>query len=236
MSEYEFKVQRAMPVLPLRGLAVFPGMLLNFDVERPMSAAALNLAMSEDQIIFLTAQKDLAKDVPFLDDIYHIGTVCRVRQMLRQPGGKTIRVMVEGIGRGRIVGMITDSPCLYTEVEPLPDVEEKPSVRIEALCRRCVSLYSQYLQASDNLLQETLVSIMANTDPKYISNFVAQNTYLKPEEKQQLLEELRPSRRLARLDVYKRQASILAKVTRDRYMCALAEKYQIGRASCRERV
>ena len=199
MSEYEFKVQRAMPVLPLRGLAVFPGMLLNFDVERPMSAAALNLTMSEDQIIFLTAQKDLAKDVPFLDDIYHIGTVCRVRQMLRQPGGKTIRVMVEGIGRGRIVGMITDSPCLYTEVEPLPDVEEKPGVRIEALCRRCVSLYSQYLQASDNLLQETLVSIMANTDPKYISNFVAQNTYLKPEEKQQLLEELRPSRRLARL-------------------------------------
>ena len=199
MSEYEFKVQRAMPVLPLRGLAVFPGMLLNFDVERPMSAAALNLAMSEDQIIFLTAQKDLAKDVPFLDDIYHIGTVCRVRQMLRQPGGKTIRVMVEGIGRGRIVGMITDSPCLYTEVEPLPDMEEKPSVRIEALCRRCVSLYSQYLQASDNLLQETLVSIMANTDPKYISNFVSQNTYLKPEEKQQLLEELRPSRRLARL-------------------------------------
>ena len=107
MSEYEFKVQRAMPVLPLRGLAVFPGMLLNFDVERPMSAAALNLAMSEDQIIFLTAQKDLAKDVPFLDDIYHIGTVCRVRQMLRQPGGKTIRVMVEGIGRGplNIAGM-----------------------------------------------------------------------------------------------------------------------------------
>ena len=199
MSEYDFTVLRALPVLPLRGLAVFPGMLLNFDVERPMSAAALNLAMSEDQIIFLTAQKDLAKDVPFLDDIYHIGTVCRVRQMLRQPGGKTIRVMVEGIGRGRIVGMITDSPCLYTEVEPLPDMEEKPSVRIEALCRRCVSLYSQYLQASDNLLQETLVSIMANTDPKYISNFVAQNTYLKPEEKQQLLEELRPSRRLARL-------------------------------------
>ena len=215
MSEYEFKVQRAMPVLPLRGLAVFPGMLLNFDVERPMSAAALNLAMSEDQIIFLTAQKDLAKDVPFLDDIYHIGTVCRVRQMLRQPGGKTIRVMVEGIGRGRIVGMITDSPCLYTEVEPLPDVEEKPSVRIEALCRRCVSLYSQYLQASDNLLQETLVSIMANTDPKYISNFVAQNTYLKPEEKQQLLEELRPSRRLARLCQLAQREITLQGIERD---------------------
>ena len=91
MSENEFKTQRAMPVLPLRGLSVFPGMLLNFDVERPMSAAALNIAMGEDQIIFLTAQKEMTKDLPFLDDIYAVGTVCRVRQMLRQPGGKTVR-------------------------------------------------------------------------------------------------------------------------------------------------
>ena len=199
MSEYEFKVQRAMPVLPLRGLAVFPGMLLNFDVERPMSVAALNLAMGEDQILFLAAQKDMAKDVPFLEDIYSVGTVCRVRQMLRQPGGKTVRVMVEGIARGRILNLITDSPCLYTEVEPLPDVEEKLTVRVEALCRRCVALYGQYVQGSDNFIQETLVSVMANTEPGYISNFVSQNTYLKPEEKQQLLEELRPSRRLAML-------------------------------------
>ena len=69
MSEYEFNAQRAMPVLPLRGLAVFPGMLLNFDVERPMSAAALNIAMGEDQISFLTAQKDMTKDLPCLEDI-----------------------------------------------------------------------------------------------------------------------------------------------------------------------
>ena len=139
-----------MPVLPLRGLSVFPGMLLNFDVERPMSAAALNIAMGEDQIIFLTAQKEMTKDLPFLDDIYAVGTVCRVKQMLRQPGGKTIRVMVEGLGRGRIVSLITDSPCLYTEVEPLPDLPEKLSVRTEALMRRCVSLFGQYSEAGGN--------------------------------------------------------------------------------------
>ena len=199
MSEYEFNAQRAMPVLPLRGLAVFPGMLLNFDVERPMSAAALNIAMGEDQIIFLTAQKDMTKDLPFLEDIYAVGTVCRVRQMLRQPGGKTIRVMVEGLGRGRIVSLVTDSPCLYVEVEPLPDAAEKPSVKTEALCRRCVALFSQYAEAGGNSPTESLISVAASNDPTYISDFVAQNVYLKPEEKQQLLEELRPSRRLARL-------------------------------------
>ena len=199
MSEYEFNAQRAMPVLPLRGLAVFPGMLLNFDVERPMSAAALNIAMGEDQIIFLTAQKDMTKDLPFLEDIYAVGTVCRVRQMLRQPGGKTIRVMVEGLGRGRIVSLVTDSPCLYVEVEPLPDAAEKLSVKTEALCRRCVALFSQYAEAGGNSPTESLISVAASNDPTYISDFVAQNVYLKPEEKQQLLEELRPSRRLARL-------------------------------------
>ena len=199
MSEYEFNAQRAMPVLPLRGLAVFPGMLLNFDVERPMSAAALNIAMGEDQIIFLTAQKDMTKDLPFLEDIYAVGTVCRVRQMLRQPGGKTIRVMVEGLGRGKIVSLVTDSPCLYVEVEPLPDAAEKPSVKTEALCRRCVALFSQYAEAGGNSPTESLISVAASNDPTYISDFVAQNVYLKPEEKQQLLEELRPSRRLARL-------------------------------------
>ena len=188
-----------MPVLPLRGLSVFPGMLLNFDVERPMSAAALNIAMGEDQIIFLTAQKEMTKDLPFLDDIYAVGTVCRVKQMLRQPGGKTIRVMVEGLGRGRIVSLITDSPCLYTEVEPLPDLPEKLSVRTEALMRRCVSLFGQYSEAGGNAPTESLIGIASSRDPAYVADFVAQNVYLKPEEKQGLLEELRPSRRLARL-------------------------------------
>ena len=199
MSDYEFRAQRSMPVLPLRGLSVFPGMLLNFDVERPMSVAALNIAMGEDQILFLTAQKDMTKDIPFLNDIYAIGTVCRVRQMLRQPGGKTVRVMVEGIGRGRIISLITDSPCLYTEVEPLNDVEEKSTVKIEALCRRCVTLFSQYTEASGNSPAESLISVAASDDAAYIADFVAQNVYLKPEEKQQILEELRLSRRLARL-------------------------------------
>ena len=200
MSEYEFSTQRAMPVLTLRGISIFPGMLLNFDVERPANIAALNIAMGEDRILFLTVQKEITKDLPFLDDIYAVGTVCRVKQMLRQPGGQNVRIMVEGLGRGRIVSLITDSPCLYTEVEPLPDVDERMTVRTEALCRRCVSLFSQYAEASSGSLPtEALINIADSTDPGYVANYIAQNVYMKPEEAQQLLEELRPSRRLARL-------------------------------------
>ena len=199
MSDLEFNGRRTLPVLALRGLSVFPGMLLNFDVERPMSVAALNFSMGADQVIFLTAQKEITKDVPFLDDIYRVGTVCRVRQMLRQPGGKNVRVMVEGVARGRIADLTADQPCMFAEIDPVPDVEEKPSVKTEALCRRCTALYGEYAEISGNVAPESVINIMTSTDAAYVSDFIAQNIYLKPQEKQKLLEELRPSRRLASL-------------------------------------
>ena len=119
-----------------------------------------------------------------------VGTACRVRQLLRQPGGKSIRVMVEGIGRGRIASMATDVPCLYCEIDPEPDIPEKPSVRTEALCRRCVSLFGQYSEAVGNSPSESIITMAASGDPGYIADFAAQNVYLKPDEKQQLHEEV----------------------------------------------
>ena len=86
-----------LPLLALRGLHVFPGMLLTFDVERPASIAALNAAVRCDQLIFLSAQKDLTADMPQEDDIFSVGTVCRIKQQLRQPRGSLCRVMVEGL-------------------------------------------------------------------------------------------------------------------------------------------
>ena len=198
-NEFEFTTKRSLPILPLRGLSVFPGMLLNFDVERPMSIAALNYAMTSDQLIFLASQKEIAKDIPFLDDIYKIGTVCRVRQLLRQPGNKTVRVMVEGLARGNIDVLTMDKPCMFGDILPMPDVPEKQSVKSEALCRRCSALFGEYAEASGSIAPETVINIMASTDAAYVADFVAQNIYLKPNEKQQLLEELRPSRRLANL-------------------------------------
>ncbi len=198
-NELEFTARRSMPILPLRGLSVFPGMLLNFDVERPMSVSALNFAMGDDQIIFLTAQKDITKDIPFGEDIYQVGTVCRIRQLLRQPGNRSIRLMAEGIARGRILDMSVDKPCLYAEIDPLPDEAEKPSLKTEALCRRACSLFAEYSEASGNIPPSIVINIMTSSDPAYVCDYVAQNIYLKPAEKQRLLEELRPTRRLAEL-------------------------------------
>ena len=196
---FEFEQSRELPMMALRGLTVFPGMLLNFDVERPMSIASLNQAMGEDQVIFLAAQKEMATDVPTPDDVYAVGTVCRIKQMMKQPGNKTIRVMVEGLVRGQIAVVTSTSPGFLAVVNPLPDAEERSTARVEALIRHCCNLFDDYVHASGNLAPEAIINILGSTNATFVANFIAQHVYLRPEEKQELLEELRPSRRLAKL-------------------------------------
>ena len=196
---YEFEQSRELPMMALRGLTVFPGMLLNFDVERPMSIASLNQAMGEDQVIFLVAQKEMATDVPTPDDVYAVGTVCRIKQMMKQPGNKTIRVMVEGLVRGQVAAVTSTSPGFMAVIDPLPDAEERSTARVEALIRHCCNLFDDYVHASGNLAPEAIINILGSTNATFVANFIAQHVYLRPEEKQELLEELRPSRRLAKL-------------------------------------
>ena len=116
-----------LPMLALRGLHVFPGMLLTFDVERQASIAALNNAVRTDQMIFLSAQKDLTADMPEADEIFSVGTVCRIRQQLRQPRGNICRVMVEGVYRAEAESMHTDPAGYYAYVSRLEDRDERVS-------------------------------------------------------------------------------------------------------------
>ena len=119
MSEMINETLRTMPLLALRGLSVFPGMLLTFDVERSASVAALNMAVRTDQLIFLAAQKDPLADAPDEKDIYRVGTVCRVRQQLHQPRGSITRVLVEGLYRAEAVSMNLDGKgktCISTGI------------------------------------------------------------------------------------------------------------------------
>ena len=199
MDHAEFTARRSLPMMALRGLTVFPGMMLTFEVERSMSIAALNMAMSDDQIIYLVPQKDIATDIPTPDDVYGVGTVCRIKQMMKQPGTKTIRVMAEGIERGRTLAMRTDMPCFVAEVEPMPDVEERKTARTEALIRHCCNLFDAYVTASGNMAPESVISVLGSTNAAFVSNFISQHVFLRPEEKQELLEETRPSRRLSKL-------------------------------------
>ena len=199
MDHAEFTARRSLPMMALRGLTVFPGMMLTFEVERSMSIAALNMAMSDDQIIYLVPQKDIATDIPTPDDVYGVGTVCRIKQMMKQPGTKAIRVMAEGIERGRTLAVRTDMPCFVAEVEPMPDVEERKTARTEALIRHCCNLFDAYVTASGNMAPESVISVLGSTNAAFVSNFISQHVFLRPEEKQELLEETRPSRRLSKL-------------------------------------
>lgn len=192
-----------LPMLALRGLNVFPGMMITFDVERPASVAALNAAVGSSRSIFLAAQKDLAEDAPDADGIYKVGTVCRVCQQLRQPKGGVCRVMVEGLYRAEAVSISPDPKGYSAQVRRLPDKKERvSSERMEALVRSCLSLYEQYLHLNPDIPPEQILSVLANPSPAKVASHIAHNVRFTLEERQSLLENLYPSRRLEQLNRY----------------------------------
>ncbi len=191
----EMTKNEKMPMLALRGLSVFPNMLLNFDVERSKSAAALSVAAESDRRIFLLSQKDVSKESPAEEDLYKIGTICIVKQLLRLPGG-SIKVLVEGKCRARLVRIISDRRYFFTEVAP---IEEKPaamSPTIEAFTRRAFDMFDEYSNISGSVARETVLALTSKTDPGYIADYITQNVYLHPEKKQKVLETLSPLKRL----------------------------------------
>ncbi len=202
-----------MPLLALRGLHLFPGMLLTFDVERPASIAALAAAIKDESEIFLAAQKDLSADIPTEEEIYTIGTVCRIRQQLIQARSGTCRVMMEGLYRGRAESMECNLKNGYTAVvERFDDRPERVNPeRKEALIRSCLSQYEDYLRYNNEMISERLIGLVARPDPAYISNYLGQNVRFSVEDRQMLLEERFPTRRLALVNrLLNRELSILS--------------------------
>ena len=198
-SNLKFDTARTLPMMALRGLTVYPAMLLNFDVERPGSIAALDRAMKDDQIIFLAAQKDIAVDVPEVEDVYSVGTVCRIKQMMKQPGSKTVRVMVEGIERAEVIRARRTMDGFQAFVEPLPDLNERSSAKADALIRHCCNMFDEYIHASGHIAPEAIINILGSTNPAFVADFISQHVFLRPEVKQELLEERRPTKRLTML-------------------------------------
>lgn len=200
-----------MPALALRGLTIFPSMLLHFDVGRDASIKALDEAMSTGQTVFLVTQQDLSVESPQQEDLFTVGTVSAVRQILRLPGG-TVRVMVEGESRGRLLGIDQTTPFLVAQVEPLPNDtgEVKNTARTEAMIRRAYDLFESYAELAPRMSPEVLVRVLASDDPGYIADYIAQNIVMRAGDKQSILEELSPVRRLNRLThILRRELEIL---------------------------
>ena len=184
-----------LPVLALRGLAVFPDQSVHFDVGRMKSVKALERAMKDGSPIFLVPQKDITTDDPGQDALYPIGTVARVKQILR-PQGETMRVLVNGICRGRIAEMLHTEPYLAAKVQAVPETETVDSPRDHALCREANALYGSYLELSEFPAQSVMLKMLSSSNPGFLADCIAQNSGMDYQDKANLLCNLNPVRRL----------------------------------------
>ena len=184
-----------MPILALRGLAVFPDQTIHFDVGRPKSIRALEAAMKQNQTLLLIPQKDILVDDPKLIDLYPIGTVAKVKQVLKTQG-ENLRVLVTGVCRGKITELQQSDPHLSGIVEAVPAPEANDSVRSHALRREANAVYSLYIQMSETPAQAVQLKMMASESNGFIADSIAQNSGIDFADKAKMLCQLNPTRRL----------------------------------------
>lgn len=183
-----------MPLIPLRGLSVFPYMVLHFDVGREKSVKALEEAMINDQKIFLTTQIDIDVDLPTSEDFYKIGTICKIKQMLKLPGD-TIRVLVEGLSRGRVESLIEEEPFFRATITKFEEDQNKDR-ETEALMRSCLASFEKYINVSNRISPDVLLSVSSIEEPGRFADLLASNMVLKIEQKQDIIEAIEPKKRL----------------------------------------
>jgi len=199
-----------MPVLALRGLTIFPGCILSFDVERDISIRALERAMERDQYVFLVAQRETGTSQPGAQDLYEMGTMSLIRQILRI-GDSSVRVIMEGKNRARLRRLWQTEPYLQGNVEPIKESKSRISeLQLEALLRQTYSYFSQYAALAPRLGEEIAAAVMEDRDPGHLADFIAQNIMLRHEDKQMILEEVRPIPRLRKVnELLARESEVL---------------------------
>lgn len=183
-----------VPLLPLRGLLVYPTMVLHLDVGRDKSVQALEKAMVEDHLIFLTMQKDMDIDEPEEEDLYKMGTLTKVKQMLKLPNG-TIRVLVEGIQRAELEELIEEESYFAARLR-IYEEENTKDVEDEALMRTMLQYFEQYIKISKKISQETYATVSDMEEPGRMADIIASHLPIKLKEKQQILETLNNKQRM----------------------------------------
>ena len=185
----------SLPMLPLRGLMVFPHMVLHFDVGRKKSIAALEQAMMGDQRIFLVAQRDMDVDDPTVEDIYHVGTIAAVKQVLKLPGDN-IRLLVEGKSRAILRAVTQEEPYFEGALDELIPQATPVSIETDALLRTAHTYFEEYCKMSGRVASETMQSVMEIEDPGQLADVIAANVLTKVDDRQQVLEEFDDLQRL----------------------------------------
>jgi ATP-dependent Lon protease len=199
---------RLIPLLPLRGLLVFPYMVIHLDVGREKSVSAIDEAMLHDREIFLVTQREAQTDEPQEGDLYQVGTIAEIKQLLKLPGG-TFRVLVEGLRRGKIKQYLSSDPYIQVVVEEFQESYEK-TPQIEAMMRTVTNQFEEYVKAGKKIPPETAVSIVSIDDPGRLADIIAAHINLRIGDKQAILEAFDPRERLKELGgILSREMEIL---------------------------
>lgn len=197
MNKFEEKT-RVLPLLPLRGVLVFPYLVIHLDVGRDKSVKALEDAMINEREIFLATQKDAQQDEPKEEDIYQIGCIAEIKQLLKLPGG-TIRVLVEGLRRGKILDYIEHEPFYRVKFIEYPEIEEEKNSEIEAYMRNLVYQFEQYVKLSKKIAPDTVLAVVTIEEPYRLTDLIAAHLNLKIAEKQDILEAINIKDRMEKL-------------------------------------
>ena len=192
--ENENKV-REIAVIPLRGITIFPYMVIHFDVGREKSVKALEESMLRNQKIFLTTQKKIEMEDPGIEDLHEVGTLCKVKQMLKLPGD-TIRVLVEGISRAKITGILQSEPYLKVLIEEYKDEEHVVDKECEALKRTVLDAFEKYVEINTKITPDILLTVRSIDNCGRLADVIASNISLKIEQKQILIEAITAKLRL----------------------------------------
>ncbi len=188
-------VSGKLPVLALRGIAIFPEHTVHFDIGRVKSALALEAAMKRDQTLLLIPQKDIMDDDPGLQELYPIGTVVKVKQILKSQN-ENIRVLVTGLCRARITELVREEPYLSGVVERVSEIASAENLRTRALRREANALYANYLELAEHTAQSVQLRMLASESCGYIADTIAQNSGFDYVDKAHILCQLNQVRRL----------------------------------------
>ncbi len=178
----------SLPMIITRGLVIFPKTLMHFDIARKKSLQALEQAMVENQLAFLAMQNDILTEEPALEDVETVGTVCRIKQIVKMPNSM-VRVLVEGLYRAKICDVISEKPFPTVLVEEMiPEDEGDTELLFEALSRRLIAEFQNYCSGTQKMKPEVLASLETIEDPAELTDTVSANVQLKLSDKQKLLE------------------------------------------------
>lgn len=188
-----------LPLLPLRGVVMFPYVTMPFDVSRESSIKALEEAMNSGQYVFLVTQKDSNEEFPMDKGIYKVGTVCKIKQMIKMPED-SVRVMVEGVSRGQITGFTQSEPFYMVEVlEKLSKEKEEDKNTLEALKRIIITEFKKYLKLTDKIAPEFVINSMMDEKSDKLCDIIAFNIFMNLENKQMILSEFDITERMKSL-------------------------------------